>query len=135
MPVQFYELLEDPLDVDKEKNTRQYKKEADPLQRLSNGTITENENEDLEDNNTTRKNMSSVLITDNTRMKHFRKGIREEGKDGHDGGEEGETSSFGSKQIEDLKAILKADSIVVGSELGDNSTFGAHGNRGKQGGM
>lgn len=52
MPVQFYELLEDPLDVDKKKNMRNYRKEADPLQRLSNGTITENENEDLEDNNT-----------------------------------------------------------------------------------
>lgn len=58
MPVQFYELLEDPLDVDKEKNTRNYRKEADPLQRLSNGTITENENEDLEDN-TMKNNQSS----------------------------------------------------------------------------
>lgn len=60
-------------------------------------------------------------------MKHIRKGIREEGKDGADG--EGETSSFGSKEIEELKVILKADSIPIGSEIGDQSTFGPHGNR------
>lgn len=67
-------------------------------------------------------------------MKHIRKGIREEGKDGADG-EEGETSSFGSKGIEELKVILKADSIPIGSDVGDKSTFGPHGNRIKQGGM
>ena len=110
MPVFKYELMEDPLDVDKKKKTKEYRKEADPLLKLSNGTITE-KSEDNEDNNTYKK-ASSRQKTDATRKKkHFRKGIREDRKHGHDGVDE--TSSFGSKDLDQLRVILKDDSVNV----------------------
>ena len=103
---------------------KKYKKEADPMQKVSNGTITENDNEDNNSSNGRRVD-SDREVTDHTRAIHFKRGIREERNRTAMGQDEGETSSYGSNQLEQLKVILKADSIQVGSEMGQRSEHGA----------